>query len=157
MIDIYVIEDGETVVYVGQSVNVEERKNQHRRTAKRSNQHLYVWMREHPNWTMRTIETVETPNQARTAERAWVRKYLDEGLELMNVVYGAKKPTDGTPEDRMKARKHRALKAKRDSATAKGVSLTEGALIAVRGKEFSVYEWNEEKEEYLATLTGTLD
>lgn len=54
-------------------------------------------------------------------------------------------------------RKHTKLKAKRKSAADKGVTLVEGALVAVRGKEFSVYVWDEVNEDYVPKYTGTLD
>lgn len=91
------------------------------------------------------LELVDTKDEARTAERRWIRRFLSEGKELYNI-QGRKPDTQS-----------QALKAKRDSAAEKGLTLVEGALIAVRDREFSVYEWSEEHLDYLPTLTGVLD
>lgn len=54
-------------------------------------------------------------------------------------------------------RKSRALKTKRKRATELGVTLIEGGLVAVNKKEFTVFQWDEEKGDYMPTLSGTLD
>ena len=57
----------------------------------------------------------------------------------------------------LRARKSNALKTKRTRAAELGVTLIEGGLVAVNKKEFTVFQWDEEKGDYMPTLSGTLD
>lgn len=155
MIDIYVIEYNDQIVYVGQSRAVKTREKQHRQSAKTSTQPLYAWMRENPEWHMRVIDSVE-PNEARSAERRWINHYLEQGAELRNVIHGVVQSSPGEAST-LRARKSRALKHKRQKALEKGATLIEGALVAIKGKEFSVYVWDEDTAQYLPSYNGTLD
>jgi len=56
-----------------------------------------------------------------------------------------------------RVRRSRKLKEKRDSATDKGVTLVEGALVAMMNKSFTVYVWDEETKEFLPKYCGVLD
>lgn len=149
MIDIYVIELDDQIVYVGQSRNTERREKQHRQAAKSSGEPLYQWMRENPGWAFRVIDTVE-PGDARSAERRWINHYIGQGAELKNVthVVDPLKPyTEGpSASNADRQRKHRQAKQKvlaekRQSAKTNGVQMIEGAVLAVKDGKFSAYVW----------------
>lgn len=53
-----------------------------------------------------------------------------------------------------RARKSKALKIKKNSARDKGVTLIEGAFLAVKDGSFSVFVWN--GTEWVPRLTGTV-
>lgn len=149
MIDIYVIEYADQIVYVGQSRNIDRREKQHRHASKMSTEPVYEWMREHPEWTIRVIDTVE-PREARSAERRWINHYLGEGAELKNVIGAVdlSKPVEpgkvmsGADRQRkLRQERQRQLAEKRASAKAKGVQMVESAVLAIKDGNFSAYVW----------------
>jgi hypothetical protein len=49
------------------------------------------------------------------------------------------------------------LARKRENAKAHGVTILENGFVAVRGKEFTYYAWDDHSGSYQGILSGTLD
>lgn len=56
----------------------------------------------------------------------------------------------------LRAKKSKALKAKRDKAATLGVTIIEGSLVVVHESTFQVLQWDEGAGDYVLTLTGRL-
>lgn len=56
-----------------------------------------------------------------------------------------------------RTRKHKKKQAKRRSAAGKGVTLLEGVMVAMKGREFTVYVWDESTGDFEGKYSGVLD
>lgn len=57
----------------------------------------------------------------------------------------------------MRARKSKAKAAKFKSAQAQGITIVEGGILAYKGKDFVVYQWDEAEKDYVVMHRGKLD
>lgn len=148
--DIYAIHakgDPNDVWYVGQSKNLWQRMDAHEQnTRSQAHKPLYAHLSSH-EWEYRVLEMVDTRDEARTAERRWIRHFIETGHDLFNI---QDRPRVVSPRDEK-------LGALRKKAKLKGVTLLEGALLAMVGREVTAYVWNDETGEYEGIVSGVLD
>lgn len=147
--DIYVIHakgDPDDVWYVGQSRALWQRIPQHHQNSKsQTHKPLYAHLSTHA-WDYRVVEKVNTKDEARSAERRWIRHFAALNKNLFN--------TQGNVPDVSRAARH---KIKMDSALEKGVTIIEGGILAHQGKDFVVYQWDDATEDFQVTHRGVLD
>lgn len=88
MVGIYLIKNNITnECYIGQSKNIEQRFNSHKRALKDKKYALYSDMRYYGlnNFSFKVLEQC-SQRDLDTKEMIWIQRYLDSGTSLYNII-----------------------------------------------------------------------